>query len=137
MREETVNCFLSISYKVKTLGLKLLDTSNSIRKLNNIFFKAIIRIFNVGCAGSIYCNLADLSTISEKLFGLFVLAVDGSPVPPINTFPSDAILIRSVGEDAPSSEVEKMSLPGISLAPGVPSTCALISAALLLWSTPS
>jgi hypothetical protein len=39
--------------------------------------------------------------------------------------------MRSVGDAALSEVVEKTSLPGMSLAPGVPSTAAMIDAVLM------
>ena len=43
-------------------------------------------------------------------------------VVPMPTLPAEVILIRSVGEDAPSAVVENTRRPGMSFAPGVPST---------------
>jgi len=43
--------------------------------------------------------------------------------------PVDVMRRRSVGEEEPSAVVLKTSLPGISLAPGVPSTSPRIRAA--------
>jgi hypothetical protein len=55
----------------------------------------------------------------------------------IQTAPVLVILIRSVGELAPSAVVENNRRPGMSLAPGVPSTQALICAAMEFLSVPS
>ena len=66
---------------------------------------------------------------AEK-FGLIV----NPPAPPLvdvptKNLPPESILIRSVGELAPSAVVENTSLAGMSLAPGVPSTAAKMEAA--------
>ena len=45
--------------------------------------------------------------------------------------PLESIRIRSVGEDAPSAVVPNKRRPGISVVPGVPSTSALIVAAVI------
>ena len=56
---------------------------------------------------------------------------------PIPTSPSDLIVILVVVELLPSAVVRNSSLPGVSLAHGVPSTVPRISAATLPISVPS
>ena len=56
---------------------------------------------------------------------------------PIPTLPNEVILILSVTVSSPSAVVPNSSLPGISLALGVPSVLAAIEAAMLSESVPS
>ena len=70
--------------------------------------------------------LVDL--ISRTVAGLSLL---------IPTKPADVIRILSVTPAAPSAAVENVSLPGISLLPGVPSTEQLIVPAYDVTSVPS
>jgi hypothetical protein len=54
---------------------------------------------------------------------------DPGELVPMPTSPADVMRRRSVGELAPSAVVENTRRPGMSLAPGVPSTWATIRAA--------
>ena len=40
---ETINCCISVSDKVETLGAKLLDASDAVSNVNDVFFKAMVR----------------------------------------------------------------------------------------------
>ena len=53
------------------------------------------------------------------------------------TLPSDVMRTLSVDDAAPSAVVLNISRPGISFSPGVPSTSALITAALVWRFVPS
>ena len=69
---------------------------------------------------------------STKTFA-YMLAINGAvdAADVIVVVPALLILIRSVGDAKPSAVVWNTSRPGMSLAPGVPSTSQRMSAALL------